>query len=184
MNNTAIGAARGNRPPLNTELAASTRTLILPCCEKKRPEASTAFDLYQGTGYLSIVKKYDREQLDRAFKLYFMSAKYGLINASDWIEPYDLKLSDELVESFGKDQSLQDKALQQIQTMNFDTTLYLMVPKLYQRAFAALAGNAINSFKEIVPATGGILSQRGQLKRLLVKEVEDAELRFQRKCST
>ncbi len=177
MDNTVIADARADCSSLHRELVESRRTLILPCSEKKLQVPSAAFDLYQGSGYLSVVKKHDRRLLDRAFNIYFLSAKHGIIRASDWIEPYDLKLSDELVESFAANKHLLGKARRHIKEMNHNMTLYLMVPKMYQKAFMTLAGSAIDCFKDIVPATGGILSQRGQLKRLIIEEIEAADIR-------
>jgi F0F1-type ATP synthase delta subunit len=52
-----------------------------------------------------------------------------------------------------------------------------MLPKRYQKAFSELADQATGRFSQIVPATGGILSQRGQLKRLLVNEIDLARQR-------
>ncbi|MGL5668701.1 MAG: hypothetical protein ACRDD9_21570 [Shewanella sp.] len=41
---------------LQQKLVSLKPTLILPCSEKILTHRALAFDLYQGTGYLSIVK--------------------------------------------------------------------------------------------------------------------------------
>lgn len=165
------------------QLNANKRTLILPCSKQKLKNANCAYELYQGQGYLNVVKKWHKSELDQAFNIFFISAKYGLIHSDEWIAPYDQQLNKDQLEAFSCDKYLQGKARRHIRSMNSDAPLYLIVPQLYQKAFATLAGNSVKNFKTIVPATGGILSQRGQLKRLLIDEIEQADRRSQMDCA-
>lgn len=71
-----ITEAREAQLSLYSELNANVRTLILPCSEKKLSKADIAFNLYQGTGYLSIVKKWPKSKLDEAFNIYFIVRPY------------------------------------------------------------------------------------------------------------
>ncbi|MDH1472727.1 DUF6884 domain-containing protein [Shewanella sp. GD03713] len=170
-------AVAGQFYALQQELVSLKPTLILPCSENKLPHRALAFDLYQGTGYLSIVKQWSQVELSQVFNLFFLSAKHGLIHASELIEPYEQVMTDERVSMLGANKVLVSKAQRHIQSMNYDAPLYLIVPKRYQKAFSELAGQAVGRFSQIVPATGGILSQRSQLKRLLVNEIDLARQR-------
>lgn len=51
-------AVAGQFYALQQEQVSLKPTLILTCSEKKLPHRALAFDLYQGTGYLSIVKQW------------------------------------------------------------------------------------------------------------------------------
>lgn len=159
------------------ELVSLKPTLILPCSERKLLHRALAFVLYQGTGYLSIVKQWSQVELSEVFNLFFLSAEYGLIHASELIEPYEQVLTDERVSMLGTNKVLVSKAQRLIKSMNYDAPLYLMVPKLYRKAFYELAGHAAGRFSQIIPVSGGILSQRGQLKRLLENEISLARER-------
>lgn len=170
-------AVAGQFYALQQELVSLKPTLILLCSEKKLPHHALAFDFYQGTGYLSIVKQWSQVELSQVFNLFFLSAKHGLIHASELIEPYEQVMTDERVSTLGANKVLVSKAQRHIQSMNYDAPLYLMLPKRYQKAFSELADQATGRFSQIVPATGGILSQRGQLKRLLVNEIDLARQR-------
>ncbi|WP_263220873.1 DUF6884 domain-containing protein [Shewanella sp. SW29] len=95
-------------------------TLILLCSEKKLPHHALAFDFYQGTGYLSIVKQWSQVELSQVFNLFFLSAKHGLIHASELIEPYEQVMTDERVSTLGANKVLVSKAQRHIQSMNYD----------------------------------------------------------------
>lgn len=149
-------------------------TLILPCSEEKLPYKAPAFDLYQGQGYLSIVRQFGKADLTEAFNILFISGKYGLISANEFIEPYEQKLDNNLVSEFGKSKTLQGRARSLLNAMNKSAPLFLMVPKLYQRGLKALTGDLSEKFTMVVRASGGIGTQRGHLKRVLVEGIAAA----------
>lgn len=60
---------------LQQELVSLKSTLILPCSEKKLPNHALAFDLYQGTGYLSIVKQLSRYSISAGIKRFGLSGE-------------------------------------------------------------------------------------------------------------
>ncbi len=113
-------AVAGQFYALQQELVSLKPTLILPCSEKKLPHSALAFDLYQGTGYLSIVKQWSQVELSQVFNLFFLSAKYGLIHASELIEPYEQVMTDERVSMLGANKVLVSKAQRHIQSMNYE----------------------------------------------------------------
>ncbi|GIU41132.1 hypothetical protein TUM3794_20970 [Shewanella colwelliana] len=111
-----------------------------------------------------------------------MSAKHGLIHSSEWIEPYDQLLNQERLATFASDKYLRDRARRHIRMMNAGAPLYLIVPKMNQNAFYALAGSTARRF-EIVQASGGIFNQRKQLKNLLADEIELVAKRNRMECA-
>lgn len=44
-------------------LRASKPTLILPCSDAKLSQPATAFELYRGMGYMSVVRQFDKFSL-------------------------------------------------------------------------------------------------------------------------
>lgn len=66
------------------------RLLILSCSKKKSQEPGNALDVYMGPAYIQIKKYYaQHNHLD----VKIISAKYGLIDKRDVIEPYNNKMN-------------------------------------------------------------------------------------------
>ncbi|MDI5832592.1 hypothetical protein OCF84_21270 (plasmid) [Shewanella xiamenensis] len=154
----------------HSALIESKRTLILPCSDKKLPVKDIAFNLYQGTGYLSIVKKYTLVDLSDVFNVFFLSAMYGLVSANEILSPYDLKMSHQQIYEFDSNRYLKSKAKRLLKNTNHDMPLYLILPKAYLEALNVLCGDTLSRFKSIEKVSGGILSHRSQLSKLLKNE--------------
>ena len=73
--------------------------LLLSCSNKKQPSDTPvkAIDLYNGV-FFSVYKKALRNNpcIESNLKLLIISAKYGLLEASDHISYYDQKMTDEV----------------------------------------------------------------------------------------
>ena len=66
--------------------------LILPCSKRKKDLAiGRAIEIYDGPFY-QILRKYNKENVD----VLILSAKYGLLEGSDIISPYELKMTPEI----------------------------------------------------------------------------------------
>jgi cytoplasmic iron level regulating protein YaaA (DUF328/UPF0246 family) len=65
------------------------RIALVSCVSKKTEEPNKASDLYISTWFKKCKKFVEKEYQD----WYILSAKYGLIHHSDFIEPYDITLS-------------------------------------------------------------------------------------------
>lgn len=162
---------------MHTHLNNSKRTLILPCSGKKLPNADIAFHLYQGSGYLSIVKKYKLDELLNVFNVFFLSAKYGLIPATEFVEPYDFKITKGRVLEFSTDSALKSKAKHLLRNTNCEACLYLILPKVYLEALRILCGNTLDRFTNVQTVSGGILSHRRQLNEWLKAEFDNERYR-------
>lgn len=99
-------------------LRATKPTLILPCSAQKLDTREQAFNMYQGKGYVGIVRQWPREVIEGAFNVLFLSAKYGLIPASERIEPYEQVLTPQRVKEFASAKSLRNKAQGWLRVMN------------------------------------------------------------------
>ena len=80
------------------------RLLILSCSQRKRPGVGLlpAIDRYDGPAF-RVLRKYLREDANRAPRVMVLSAKYGLIDASDTIRDYDLRMSAALARRLRRD---------------------------------------------------------------------------------
>ncbi|MBW8191341.1 hypothetical protein K0504_09855 [Neiella marina] len=146
-------------------------TLILPCSDKKAAERHLAYYLYQGKGYLQLVKQWPITQIEGAFNLLFLSAEHGLIRHNQLLEPYDQKMTAAQQDKLLCCPSLQNKAKRILRECEPASPLYIALPKLYQKVFQLLAGKTFERFDSVVCVSGGIGSQRGQLSTWLRQEV-------------
>ncbi len=74
------------------------RLLILSCSKKKNEFSGSALSVYDGV-YYRIVKNYLKNNNNIDVKI--ISAKYGLINSDDKIEPYDYKMTNSDARIYG-----------------------------------------------------------------------------------
>ena len=63
---------------------------ILPCSQKKAKVSCSAGNMYKSSLFI-LRKRYSKDVLG-CDKIYILSAKYGLIEENEIIEPYDTKL--------------------------------------------------------------------------------------------
>ena len=84
---------------INSKNISEKYLLILPCSKRKKnlPMAE-AIELYDGPFY-QIFRKHKRANID----VLILSAKYGLIEGTDIILPYDLRMTPEIARNKKKD---------------------------------------------------------------------------------
>lgn len=138
--------------------------IILPCSQEKLSEPAVALKLYQGKGYFPLLSK-TTASLGMDYDLAILSAKYGLIDAYETIEPYELKLSRETLPAFVKQQSRKANALIKNKA---PSEIIACLPKLYLEALTLM----LNEDNALIPMTtppagAGIGSQRGFLASAL-----------------
>ena len=87
-------AAPGNKEK-NVEVARAGYLLILACSQRKNKERSPApaIHLYDGVNYRVLRKHLLERGWPPGLQIKIISAKYGLIDATTLIEPYDLRLN-------------------------------------------------------------------------------------------
>jgi hypothetical protein len=141
---------------------------IIPCSDKKAGGKQAAVTLYQGLGYLPLVKqKIFTFGVD--FNLAFLSAKHGLVMWDEWLSPYNQKLTKgtvgALIEKEGQN------SLAKINELS-PSAIIACLPKVYMMAFDAMIGQNIHCPIARTPAGGGIGYQRQFLSRQLALHVE------------
>ncbi|WP_026959836.1 DUF6884 domain-containing protein [Aliagarivorans taiwanensis] len=158
-------------------LMATKATLVLPCSAEKLATTAPAFDLYRGKGYMGVVRQWEYSAIKDAFNVLFLSAKHGLIWANECIEPYEQRLTPQRLKELSRSASHRRKAQRALRLVNATSPLYLMMPKAYQEAFYSLAGRTAQRFSQIEASSGGIGTQRGQLRRVITHEIASARQR-------
>lgn len=145
--------------------------LILPCSMAKLDRPAQAFDLYQGKGYLSVVKKYTLLQLSEVFHVLFLSAKLGLIEAREHIEPYEQVMTNERSNLLVNDDVFCKSALSVLAKCQTDT-IYSIMPKKYQAVLEQWLIKAETGLELNKPEPGsGIGFQRGYLSKILSDKI-------------
>ena len=141
--------------------------LIIPCSEAKLGFSADALSLYQGTGYLGVVRQFNRKHLLDVFNLFFLSAKYGLVPAEKIIAPYEHKMTPQRAEHLSSSEKFLVQSSLYLSGTDKSAHVFVVVPKLYAGVAKAFLNNA--GFVNInTPVKGsGIGSQRGYLKEVL-----------------
>ncbi|MDG1752827.1 MAG: hypothetical protein P8I03_14400 [Thalassotalea sp.] len=140
--------------------------LILPCSKAKASIAMEAINLYQGRGYLGIIRTFDQTELLDAFDVYFLSAKYGLVGAKEIISPYEQVLTNERINVLLNDNSIKSKFANFCVKTHSSIPVYLVAPKKYKKLFSDLVDNQLLT-RQLITSEGGIGYQRSQLKRII-----------------
>ncbi|MCU7556098.1 hypothetical protein OCL06_16015 [Alteromonas sp. ASW11-19] len=145
--------------------------IIIPCTAAKQSSPCKAIDLYQGTGYRSVVlASSTRRGID--YNLAFLSAKYGLVMADTVIAPYEQKLTRKALESYAPSHQ---QAFNQLLASTQPTEIIACLPKLYRQALTNLLSEAKYAPPVHLPDEGsGIGAQRGFLKSHLDRLKENA----------
>jgi hypothetical protein len=145
--------------------------LILPCSQVKAEQKATAFHLYQGKGYMGIVRKYKEEELKNHFDIYFMSAKWGLLSSEDTIEPYEQPMDKNQLAILKNDSKLMNIAKGKISNFTKGSTINVVLPIAYKNLFYTYLGEKSSEF-DILESSGGIGDQRGFLKRFIEEKIK------------
>ncbi len=133
------------------------RLLILSCSQRKRPDAGLlpAIERYDGPQF-QVLRKFVREYPveARSLNTYILSAKFGLIPASEPIPDYDHKMTPERASKLNS-QVLPD--FKQILQDQFYNELFIGLGKNY---LSALAG-----YEQVIPANSRIIVSQGSQGR-------------------
>tara|TARA_R100000152_G_C6779379_1_gene210950 strand:+ start:867 stop:1280 length:414 start_codon:yes stop_codon:yes gene_type:complete len=130
---------------------------IIGCGSKKQIKKCRAEDMYLGSFFkmsTSIVKKTTE-------RYFILSAKYGVLNPSDIIEPYELKITDLKTEQYRRWIFQNSKRLQQL--INKNETIYSLASDRYN--------NALYQFNVYAPMTGLTMGYRNSWLRKKTRQL-------------
>lgn len=139
--------------------------MVIPCGKDKLDHAAAASDLYTGSAFkAALAAALHQVDGDRS-KVLILSALHGLVGLDDVLEPYDVKMGDELALD-RRDDGLDLLEVQFLcRGLHADgVDIYAMLPKAY---FAALDTVARRWFTWIAPvyeACIGIGDQRAVMR--------------------
>jgi len=143
--------------------------LIISCSQRKKKIKGrvAAWDLYDGVIF-RMLKKIEREKgLPKDLDILILSAKYGFVMPSEFIEYYDYRLKKKDIEQ--KKDFFLSGLMQKIENSNI-STVFICLGKDY------LAG--IDSFKKFFPdktrfivANGGIGSKMSQIRNWITNQI-------------
>lgn len=143
--------------------------LIIPCSDKKLSHTGPAYKLYQGV-LMGIVNTFDLDTVFKKFKIFFLSAKFGLIEAHDIIEPYNERMPST---STGQQEFalFHQKSARAIlnRYANSQVKLFTVLSKDYQSAFDSMNLSVLNKFMMVYQSRNarGIGDHRSRLKKII-----------------
>jgi len=141
--------------------------VVLPCSADKKTYPCPAGELYLGKGYLPVLHRFKTLVPGVDYHLFFMSAKYGLIPATEVISPYDMKMTKTQSKKLVDSQVIKSAS---ILALYKPSEIIACLPKLYLATIRTLLDEAQNDKPLSHPDNGaGIGSQRGFLKRSLIR---------------
>lgn len=139
-------------------IARNLPLFILPCSASKLRYAAKAEDLYQGKGYLPVIKNKQNVYSGRNYNLAFMSAKHGLVMSDEIIFPYEQIMS--IAQSNWLVENLSQKTKDKVSHLR-PSKIIACLPKLYLTAFERMVKDCQEKFNLVKPAKGsGIGHQR------------------------
>ena len=150
-------------------------TLIIGCSEAKSDEQNIdAFSMYQGGIFNQLRCNVDSPQ--STFNILILSAKYGLIKASDYVAFYDQRMvskkDNDGIEAFALQH--REKALIQLkEAANISSDLFVILSNDYLAAFQQIIkgkeSQYLNKFQRFYISEGhrGIGDLRGRLGRII-----------------
>jgi len=107
------GEIRNHHDKRRLESKSGGHILILGCSEKKKDKSyCPAIHLYDGVNYRVLRKILLKNGWPPGLQIKILSAKYGLIDATTLIEPYDLRLDHVTAASINKE------TLEQLRKLN------------------------------------------------------------------
>ena len=107
--------------------------ILLPCTGSKGDEAAPAIELYSPIGAIAAVKSaLQHGDYDEGVDTFFISAKHGIINVGEIIEPYDRELKEDDVADISQ------QVGELLEERDYDY-LFSFVDGLYSRAVGEVA---------------------------------------------
>lgn len=136
--------------------------LIISCSKNKIQEAKAkALELYDGP-YYKIIRKMMREgTFPRNLDVFILSAKYGLIESSETIELYDLKMTKERAKELHK------QTIGTIKEKLWQTNYHSVYVNLGETYMLAISGieNVIPQGTQLIMGKGEIGERMSDMKR-------------------
>lgn len=124
--------------------------VFVACSKSKLHYACEAQKIYTASAIFNKRMTYAKRHAD---KIYILSAKYGLLKLTDWVEPYDCYLG-----SQGKDYKVNwtKKVLQQMvdEEIDFDDDVYFATGAEYWKPFKKLFKKAKFESDKVIEALG------------------------------
>jgi hypothetical protein len=136
-------------------------TYVIPCGGAKLGHAAPAAQLYTGSMFRHTLEKVTRcAELDTAAglgpaRVLILSARYGLVELSDMLEPYDVKMSD--AGSVTADQVAEQASALGIE---WRAQVYAFLPRPYLARLDAALRTLDVYVQDVYEGCGGILQQK------------------------
>lgn len=115
------------------------RLALLPCTKTKNPHGLTAQTLYSG-GAFSLMMRHAQQRADR---IMILSAKYGLLDLADPVEPYEQWLPDLKPEERQRLARLVEFQLLALQ-LEEPVLVISYLPKAYHEFFRGVNGDGVS----------------------------------------
>lgn len=138
---------------------------VIPCGKDKLDHAAPASELYTGSAFRSCLAAALHQVDGDRSKVLILSALHGLVTLDTVLEPYDVKMGDELA----LDKRDDGLALLEVQFLchglaEDDIDLYAMLPKAYFEALDTVARRWYVWIAPVYEACGGIGDQRAVMR--------------------
>jgi len=162
----AAGDKVVNGKPVDPDLPAKNRLVLMPCCDTKGDAKAPAMELYKGV-FFQTLKSNQKSGAEP--NIVILSAKHGFIEPTKEIEPYDQVMTPEKAEEFLL--TLQ-RDMDSIDWPDGIKDVLIVGGKQYQRVMRAAVARlqedgVISKDASINVTSGGIGSQRSQFGKYL-----------------
>jgi hypothetical protein len=162
----AAGEKAVNGKPVDPDLPAKNRLVLMPCCDTKGDAKAPALELYKGV-FFQTLKRNQKSGAEP--NIVILSAKHGFIEPTKEIEPYDQVMTPERAEEFLL--TLQ-RDMDSIDWPDGIKDVLIVGGKQYQRVMRAAVARlqedgVISKDASINVTSGGIGDQRSQLGKYL-----------------
>lgn len=145
----------------NSQESAGGHLLILGCSDKKieNVSQSPALEVYDGPNY-QVLRKFLKENgWPPGLVIKIISAKYGIIDATTLIEPYDERLDKETAEK------IRPKVMQDLKEVGFPTSVFINLIRDSLPAISCIT--TLFGSDKIIYAEGGSGKKRQAMKKWL-----------------
>ena len=145
----------------NSQEPAGGHLLILGCSDKKNDNfsQSPALEVYDGPNYRVLRKFLTENGWPPGLLIKIISAKYGIVDATTLIEPYDKHLDKETAKK------IRPKVMQELEKVGLPTSVFINLGKDYLPAISCIT--TLFGSEKIIYAEGGIGKKQQAMKKWL-----------------
>lgn len=145
----------------NRQQSVGGHLLILGCSSTKREdyERAPALQVYDGPNFKSLLKYLRENGWPPGLMIKIISAKYGIIDATTLIEPYDDRLDKEAAKK------MRPKVMQSLSEVGLPTSVFINLDKDYRPAISCIT--TLFGSGRITDPEGGIGKRRQAMKKWL-----------------